>query len=163
MAFYNSFYTCRYLDTLIYIPLQISRIFWPRMFYRSGWLRCDLGNGIWFWFGGFVLVWCLGVYVIILYIYYYYILYYTLLSSDLSSSSLPNLSPPLPILNHSNHLIYIPIIWSSSTILIYLQFCSSLPLFFILSFIPSSSHLISFYTCRHLDILIYIQILILKA
>ena len=30
-----SFYTCRHLDILIYIPTVR-----PRMFYRSGWLRC---------------------------------------------------------------------------------------------------------------------------
>ena len=35
----HSFNTCRYLDRLIYIPPAFSTI-WPRMFYRSGWLRC---------------------------------------------------------------------------------------------------------------------------
>ena len=34
-----SFYTCRYLDILIYIP-DSSPTIPPRMFYRSGWLRC---------------------------------------------------------------------------------------------------------------------------
>jgi hypothetical protein len=40
-----SFYTCRYLHTVIYILLPIyssSRTIWPRTFYRSGWLRCDV-------------------------------------------------------------------------------------------------------------------------
>jgi hypothetical protein len=35
--------TCRYLDTHIYILLLIT--IRPRTFYRSGWLRCDVGNG----------------------------------------------------------------------------------------------------------------------
>jgi hypothetical protein len=34
-----SFYTCRYLHILIYIPTIR-----PRTFYRSGWLRCDVFN-----------------------------------------------------------------------------------------------------------------------
>jgi hypothetical protein len=37
-----SFYTCRYLHILIYIP-PVPTI-WPRTFYRSGWLRCDVFN-----------------------------------------------------------------------------------------------------------------------
>jgi len=36
----NSLYTCRYFDILIYIP--DTRQTWPRMFYRSGWLRCHV-------------------------------------------------------------------------------------------------------------------------
>ena len=35
----HSKYTCRHLNPLIYI-LNTNQEFWPRMFYRSGWLRC---------------------------------------------------------------------------------------------------------------------------
>ena len=42
----HSFYTCRYLRNLIYIEsIYLSRV-WPRMFYRSGWLRC-VGLNTW--------------------------------------------------------------------------------------------------------------------
>jgi hypothetical protein len=39
LQFYNPFYTCRHLHILIYI-INTHQQFWPRMFYRSGWLRC---------------------------------------------------------------------------------------------------------------------------
>ena len=48
-----SFYTCRYLHILIYIP-DSSKNIRPRMFYRSGWLRCvgliSIGARLVFWF-----------------------------------------------------------------------------------------------------------------
>ena len=136
--------------------------------------------------GVFVLVLTLGViyyiiyYIIIiyyiLYIYYYYI-YYTLLSSDLSPllfpiSSLPIL--PFQPLIHSIRVgtyIYLLILFHSSDLSSVL-FSSSIPLPILLFlynplliyssvlflspllFQFQSSH--SKYTCRHLDILIYI-------
>ena len=96
------------------------------MFYRSGWLRCDVfiyvfgilglswcGVYVWGWFD----VWCLCYYTIIYYTYtiisyiLYLILYYTLLlSSSLSSSPLRFFSPPylLPILPSYILLFLIP-------------------------------------------------------
>ena len=103
----HSFYTCRCLFFDTYIPA--SQQFWPRMFYRSGWLRCDVFNlyseVLWClsWCDGFgwMSYWnsvrCLErlTYRVILYILYYillllytyiyihilllYIIYYTLL------------------------------------------------------------------------------------
>ena len=61
-----SFYTCRYLHILIYIQSSFSSIpnllptpnsFWPRMFYRSGWLRCVVFISIRLC-SRFELVWC---------------------------------------------------------------------------------------------------------
>ena len=61
----HSFYTCRYLDMLIYIP-DLSPTIRPRMFYRR-WMSsgavlsmCD----VWYWCIGlcFVLVWCVELY-----------------------------------------------------------------------------------------------------
>ena len=41
----HSFYTCRCLTGHTYILEGIPWMtFWPRMFYRSGWLRCDVFN-----------------------------------------------------------------------------------------------------------------------
>jgi hypothetical protein len=82
--------SCRYLFiSQTHLPI------WPRMFYRSGWLRCDVvkyvGNPVWVCVLCFELVLTLGVvlcyilyitiiiHILLLYIYYYYILY----SSDL--------------------------------------------------------------------------------
>ena len=68
-------------------PLQI----WPRMFYRSGWLRCDVFD-----------VRCILYYYILYIIYYYIIIYYIILFSSLL---LPILfSSPLPFLFHPSHL-----------------------------------------------------------
>ena len=81
-----------YVSALTYGYLYSPNIpdlsnFWPRMFYRSGWLRC-VGFNVCVFGSGYVLswysvfrtdvdVWCYIVYYIIY--YYYYILYYTLL------------------------------------------------------------------------------------
>jgi hypothetical protein len=50
-------------------------MFWPRTFYRSGWLRCVGFISIWFWAGGWLFMFWAGG---ILYILYYYIIYYTI-------------------------------------------------------------------------------------
>ena len=117
------------------------------------------------WFGGLafdVLSWCdvscwfdvrcyivyyilyyyiLYYYILYIYIYYYYILYYTLLYyTIISYTILSSLLPHLLFLFHSI-LIFLPFPLSSPIL--------SLPILF------SSQY--SFYTCRYLHILIYIQ------
>jgi hypothetical protein len=53
--------TYTYLYSLSIFPSQYSRIIWPRTFYRSGWLRCDvvisIGIRFMFWAGGWLSVW----------------------------------------------------------------------------------------------------------
>ena len=88
---------------LLIFPSQYSQI-WPRMFYRSGWLRC-VGLNTW----ESCLIWCdvwwLCYYILYIYIYYYYIihihilLYYYIISilySSLFWSILPSSSFPFP-------------------------------------------------------------------
>ena len=80
-------------------------------------------------------------YILYIYIYYYYILYYTLLYyTIISYTILSSLLPHLLFLFHSI-LIFLPFPLSSPIL--------SLPILF------SSQY--SFYTCRYLHILIYIQ------
>jgi hypothetical protein len=115
----HSFYTCRYLDMFIYILLSIYPLLplpssqpifcslllfpipniWPRTFYRSGWLRCDVGNGwgfgnpVWagvvcssFRAGGMlgviyyitIIYYTYTIIILLLYLILLYILYYTL-------------------------------------------------------------------------------------
>jgi hypothetical protein len=115
--FPHSFNTCRCLlfDTYISSMFMFQTHptnFWPRMFYRSGWLRCV------------VFKLCVSVQhlkfehvtlgVILLYIYYYtytYILYYTLLSlsSVLSFHSLFLLYVSVFIVRYL-YLIFLPIL-----------------------------------------------------
>jgi hypothetical protein len=110
-----SFYTCRYFDRFIYIlsissfntsrqssssPISYTHLFfsslvylsqnWPRMFYRSGWLRC-VGFNSWE-----SCSWCftLGVILFLL------LLSYTILFLSLLSS-LPNIPLSFPRSSHS--------------------------------------------------------------
>ena len=109
------------------------KIFWPRMFYRSGWLRCVglisvvfVWAGVWlrFMFWADVDVWCLCYYIllyytytIILLLYYiiYYIIYYTYIISYLILYS------PFP------SLLFLPFLY---TLLFSLLLSSSFPIFF---------------------------------
>ena len=109
------------------------------------------------------------LYIIIYYILYlhYYIIHYYILYLYYTSSPFLFFLSPLPIyssnlisslffpilfLSHPNHSSHLPFFLSSpSQYLIYLLF-----LFLIL--IPSQSSQYSFYTCRYLDIAIYISL-----
>ena len=107
LSFCNSINTCRYLDILIYIILTIS----PRMFYRSGWLRCVVFKYVFsFWVDGWkvfrfwglfgdqsslvwylfragdkymsIRFWCWRMVFISYILYYYTYLYYLILYSS---------------------------------------------------------------------------------
>ena len=101
------------------------------MFYRSGWLRCDVFNSIGF-------VWAFDIWADVD-VWYYIIIYYILLLYLILYSSLPLLfSPflshlPLPILFSSLTIILLPIY------LIPLSSSQAHPL------LPSSSDLLSLY------------------
>ena len=98
-------------------------------------LRCVLVKGYWC----FVLVWCVLVwhkvfillYLILLYIYTYTIISYTILFCSLLLSSFPSLPSPLLPISSSSH--------------------SSFP-----TLVHPDLSVNSKYTCRHLDILIYV-------
>jgi hypothetical protein len=133
----------------------------PRTFYRSGWLRCDVGNGIrfclclelvcltfdvrcyivYYYYILYIILSYTLLYIIILYITIiisYTILYSSVLPSDLYSSSSPSLPIPIFILYLS--VLGYPYLYSSP---------SSIP------HLPLPSQY-SFYTCRYLHALIYI-------
>ena len=143
----NSFYTCRYLHTVIYVPFNIFQISDPAQII-GGMSRVVQFYlcGVRFWCGVCcVSCWCDGLTLGgILYYYYYtytiiilllYIISYTILSYILLFSS------------YSSVL--------SSPLLLFLPYQS--PSF--LSSHSSTSH--SFYTCRYLHILIYILLFLL--
>ena len=123
---YVSVFIVRYLYlSSLFLPIQIQN--WPRMFYRSGWLRCVgfiyvvLGLKLMDCIGvmvelllslcleriGFVLT--LGVILYILLLLYYIIYYtytylsYTILLFQYSFSSLLFLSSILPSIKESSH------------------------------------------------------------
>jgi hypothetical protein len=127
-----------YLSVLTYTYLYSRLIssfqqFWPRTFYRSGWLRCvvviciRLGLRLSWW-----MVLTLGV---ILYIILYYYYTYTIISYTC-----------IILLLYTIHILLLYLILYSPPFLFYT------PLFLILP-LPSQY---SFYTCRYLHILIYI-------
>ena len=93
------------VGTYIYLFIfQHARIIWPRMFYRSGWLRCVgficIGLCFMFWAGGGVIgvsCWCWReVVYIILYIIHILLLYLVLLYIILFCSSFLFPHPPSP-------------------------------------------------------------------
>ena len=155
LFFISIFYPLQSFSFILYVsglphgylythPIFHPKTIRPRMFYRSGWLRCDVFKciGFCFMFGAYrVYVWGLtyGVTIILYYILYiiihtriyyillYYIILLLLLYIILYSSVLPSLSS---------------LIHSFPSSLLFLQY---------------SSHPHSKYTCRHLDILIYIE------
>ena len=137
----------------------------PRMFYRSGWLRCVSLKCIGFMFRAGVMCLTLGVYICIYYILllYYILLYYTIISYTYlilyssSSSDLSFFSPlpfPLLILYSPLHpfLPYSSIPSCSSSL------SSSFPFLFA-SHSQSSSLLFSpsKYTCRVFLMFIYVR------
>jgi hypothetical protein len=138
-----SFYTCRYLHILIYILFRSFQMFWPRTFYRSGWLRCDVFKYVFmFWAGGWLLkVWAFDIRC------YYYILYYTYTLLYITI-----------IIYYILYILYTIIIYYTYTILLYTIFFLFFhtPLLFLIN--PPSSLLYSFYTCRYLDTHIYIHL-----
>ena len=154
--------------------------FWPRMFYRSGWLRCVVRICVlvlgWVWAG--VDVWCILLYILLL---YYYILYYILYIHILLLYLILYSSSVLPLLS-SSPLIYLPLLFcshlssSSSLLLLFRSLPNILSLLpFLCSFssiysplsssssdlssvlLPFSPSSHSKYTCRVLHNLIYIH------
>ena len=125
------------------IRLFIFQTIRPRMFYRSGWLRCDVFTYVvfvlMFWAGGMVEVcrwWlvCVGLYyIILLYIYiYYYIIYYTYIIISIIILYL--------ILYSSSLLFFSPLPLLSSQSIFYPFLSSSFP-FLLSSPLPSPTHL----------------------
>ena len=155
----HSFYTCRYLHILIYIPfLSPSQQFFLSQSQsdpaRS--IGVDVSSGVVLLVCVYVLRWCservgdltLGVILYtILYIYYYYTI---LFSSDLYSSSIPSFLP-IYLLFYSSFILFLPILFYPSPSIL-LPF----PISIILICSPPNPLLYSFYTCRYLHILIYI-------
>ena len=129
------------------------------MFYRSGWLRCVglkyIGIPVWSWCLAFELVYrcdvrCYILYII-LYYYYYILLYYYIISYTITILYI-----------HIHYYIIIHILYSS-VLLIYLPNLPSPNIPLLISSFPHPNPILShsFYTCRYLHILIYIQSLIL--
>jgi len=123
------------------------------MFYRSGWLRCDVGM-----VSGSCLSWfdvrCILYITIILHIhiYYYYILYIILYCLYILYSSSPIFSFPLSFCSPFLILYHSPLILLF--LLPNIHLLSSFPIYF-LSSLSSIYH--SFNTCRYLDTLTYVQ------
>ena len=148
ILFLISFYTCRYLHILIYIP--DSSTIWPRTFYRSGWLRCDVVISVcvlcFELVDGVFSFWAFDIRCYII-LYLIHTLYYTLLLYIISYTLLHIILYYLILYSspHSFSFSSFLLFWS------YLIFHS--PLF-------CSQY--SFYTCRYLHILIYIQSFLLS-